>query len=173
MVKNIYNRFILLLKLIPMTFYHILQVKAAWLTALAGIIIVSCSMQKPQQITQGIEGQVTRLSGNQMPMKGRPQAKGKGLVADIFIYPATTVQQAEGQIPLFNAIKTKQLAQTKSDSTGHYKISVPAGKYSVFVKFNGQFFASETDDKGILNPTEVETGKITQRNITVNVGATY
>ncbi|WP_311949490.1 hypothetical protein [Mucilaginibacter terrae] len=156
-----------------MKFNSFWYIKIIGIVLITGIIIISCSMQKPQQITQGIEGQVTRLSGNQMPMKGRLPAQGKGLLADILIYEATTIQQTEGQIPLFNNIKTHKIGQTKSDSTGHYKISLPPGNYSVFMKFNGKFFASETDGKGTLNPAEVINGKITQRNITVNVGAAY
>jgi len=130
-------------------------------------------MQKNKQISQGIEGQITRVTGNQMPMKGRPAQKGKGIITDVFIYAATTVQQAQGQMPLFTHISGKPVAQTKSNSTGHYKVALPAGKYSVFVKIGEQFFASETDGQGILNPVEVTTGQVVKRDVTVNIAAAY
>lgn len=153
--------------------YYNLLIKRQLIIILTLVAIISCSMQKNKQVSQGIEGHIIRVSGNQMPMKGRPAAKGKGIIAEVFIYTATTVQQAQGQMPLFNQINGKAVVHTKSDSTGNYKVALPAGKYSVFIKTNGQFFAAETDGQGILNPAEVTTGQVTRRDITFNIGVAY
>ena len=145
--------------------------------AIAVLTTIACTMQKTnlvKPIEQGIEGHIYLVTGNQMPMKGKPvQRHGKGIVREVWIYKATTMQQAEGQTPLFTKISTSLAAKVKSDSTGHYQAALPAGLYSVFVKERNQFFASETEGEGILNPAEVVAGKVTSRNVTVNIGAAY
>jgi len=148
-------------------------IKRQLIIILTLVAVISCSMQKNKQISQGIEGRITRVSGNQMPMKGRPAPKGKGMVAEVYIYTATTVQQARGQMPLFDQVNGKPVLQTQSDSTGNYRVALPAGKYSVFVKVGEKFFAAETDGQGILNPAMVTTGQVTRRDIVVNIGAAY
>lgn len=148
-------------------------IKRLFTIILTPIVIISCSMQKRLQISQGAEGHITHLTGNQMPMKGRPQSKGKGIIADVVIYKATTVQQAQGQMPLFTQISGQPVAQIQSDSTGHYKVALPVGKYSVFVKVGEQFFAAETDGQGTLNPVEVTTRQIAKRDVVINIGAAY
>lgn len=139
--------------------------------------MVSCAVQKQQVVTkinEGIEGYIYKVSGNQMPMKGKPiKAKGKGMVSEIWIYKATTLQQVQGRMPLFNRINTLLAIKVKSDSTGYYQATLPAGVYSVFVKEGNQLFAAETDGQGILNPAVVTAGKITSRNITLTTGALY
>ena len=147
------------------------------LLAIAVLTIIACTMQKTnlgKPIKQGIEGHIYLVTGNQMPMKGKPiQRHGKGIVREVWIYKATTMQQAEGQTPLFTKINTSLAAKVKSDSTGHYQAALPAGLYSVFVKEGNQYFASESDGTGTLNPAEVLTAKVTTRNITVNHDAAY
>jgi hypothetical protein len=153
---------------------YILKLKPLALIMLA---MVSCSAQKKQAagpITQGINGYIYQVTGNQMPMKGKPvQRHGKGIVREVWIYQATTAQQVQGQIPLFNKINTRLAIKVTSDSTGHYQAALPAGLYSVFVKEGEQFFASETDGPGIINPAQVVADKVTNKNVTVNIGTAY
>jgi hypothetical protein len=137
------------------------------------VALASCAMQKIPA-GQGIEGFVYQASGNQMPMKGRPvSAKSKGITREIWIYEATPLQQAEGRLPLFNRINTRLISKTRSDSTGHYQVNVPAGRYSVLVKEGQQFFAAETNGIGTLTPVEVLHGKMSRRDVIVNLQASY
>lgn len=140
------------------------------------LTIISCAMRRtgqPGNLAQGIDGYIYQVSGNQMPMKGKPRSKGKGVVRQVYIYKAATIADANGTIPLFNKINTKLIIQVTSDSTGHYKAELPVGKYSVLVKEGEKYFASETDGQGVLNPVDVTKGKIARRDVTVNVGAAY
>jgi len=152
-----------------------LTVYAACFIAVAAVAMFSCTMQKSTQarIKQGIEGNVFKVSGNQMPMKGAKRAEPKPLVCEVYIYNATTAQQTQGQGTLYSQINTKLVTKIKTDSTGHYKEELPPGLYSVFVKEGNQYFASESDGTGTLNPARVATGKVTTRNITVNHDAAY
>jgi hypothetical protein len=143
---------------------------------ITGMALISCGMQKATQsspLTQGIEGFVYLATGNQMPMIGQPRNQPKGIPTDVYIYKATSAQQATGSAPLFTEISSKLVAHVKSDTSGHYQVALPAGQYSVLVKHKGSYFSSESNDKGILTPADVTAGAITRRNVTVNVGAAY
>jgi hypothetical protein len=142
---------------------------------IAAITLFSCTMQKTTQVSlnQGIEGNIYKVSGNQMPMKGTQRNKPKALICEVYIYQATTAKQAQGQGTLYSHISTKLVSKVKTDSTGHFQAELPAGLYSVFVKEGNQYFASESDGTGTLNPAEVATGKVTTRNVTVNFDAAY
>ena len=108
-----------------------------------------------------------------MPMKGGERSKPKPQISEVYIYQATTVKQVQGQGTLYSYINTELVAKVKTDDNGHYRIALPVGLYSVFVKEGNLYFASESDGSGTLNPAEVVAGKITTRNVTVNHDAAY
>lgn len=138
------------------------------------IFLFACSGLKPGlQTTQGLSGYIYLLQGNQMPSPGRAISKGRGVSREIFIYAPTNIRQTTGSSPMFNHINTRLITQTKSDSTGFYSINLPAGKYSVFIKDDGKFFASESDGTGILNPVQIGPNHITRKDFTINNRAVY
>lgn len=147
------------------------------LSALTLFITVSCKTQKTvnsKNIRQGVEGYIYELTGNQMPMKGKPANSGKhGVKREIYAYRATTLQQVQGSTPLFDKVNTTLVLKIMSDKDGHYEASLPIGSYSVFVKEDGKLFASETDGAGILNPITVTHNTITHRDITITVNAAF
>jgi hypothetical protein len=141
---------------------------------ISGILLVACHSLKPAtQIKQGISGFVYRESGNQMPAPNRPTRAPKGISCELYIYLPATFKQTEGSNPVFMKINTKLITVAHSDSTGHYAVDLPPGKYSVFIKQADQYFASESDGDGILNPVEVKPGKVTVKDWKLRVGAVY
>jgi hypothetical protein len=138
------------------------------------IFLFACSgLKSAQPVSQGLSGYIYLVRGNQMPSPGRPISKGRGVSRDIYIYEPTSVSQTQGTSPVFDAIKTRLIAHTKSDTTGRYHINLPVGKYSVFVKDNGKFFAAESNGEAILNPVEVFVKTFTQKDIIINNKAAY
>jgi hypothetical protein len=141
------------------------------------LITASCKTPKKgdsQNLRQGVEGYIYELTGNQMPMKGKPTNSNKhGVKRDIYIYKATALQQTQGKTPLFDQVNTPLVFKTISDRNGHYKANLPQGTYSVFVKEDGKFFAAETDGSGILNPVTVTSNTTTLRDITITVDAAF
>ena len=141
------------------------------------LISVLCSActasQSKKQPAQGLSGTIYLVTGNQMPTIGRPQSKGRGVARDIHIYQSTSLSQTNGTSPLFTSIKTKLIAQTKSDSTGHYTVKLPVGKYSVFIKEGEQFFAAESDGTGALNPVEISLNALAKKDFIINHAAAY
>lgn len=139
-------------------------------------VISSCGLRNNQSSAsdQGIEGKITLREGNFMPGPGSSQPAAKGVKRKIFIYAVATAAQAAGQSPLFTAVQTRLVTTTESDATGVFKCKLPAGKYSVFTgEENNQLFSSLSNEKGELSPVEVEPGKFSVLNITVDYKAVY
>ena len=139
------------------------------------IFLFACSgLKQGMQNGEGLlSGYIYLQQGNQMPSPGRVTGKGRGVSREIFVYATTTISQATGSAPMFDHISTRLIMRTKSDTTGHYSINLPAGKYSVFIKEEGKFFASESDDKGALNPVEITQNHILKKDFTINYRAAY
>ncbi len=148
-----------------------------FISALTLLVTVSCKTQKSgnsKNPSQVIEGYIYELTGNQMPIKGKPTNRNKhGVKREVYFYKAASLQQTEGSIPLFDKVNTPLVMKTTSGKDGHYKASLPAGSYSVFVKENGKLFAAETDGPGTLNLVIVMPNTITRHDITITVNAAF
>jgi len=124
------------------------------------------------QNSEGITGYVHVLKGNQMPMNGKAESAGRGTLCEVYIFPAVPVSNAVGTNPLFNNINARLVATVKTDSTGHYTVHVPPGKYSLFVKEDKGFFSNEIDD-GCLTPVNVHAHQLAVKNINVTIQSTF
>ena len=133
----------------------------------------ACSTLKPVQKNGELSGYIYLLKGNQMPSPGRPLSKGHGVSRDIYVYEPTPISLTLGASPIFTQIKTGLITHIKSDSTGHYALSLPAGKYSVFVREGIGFFAAENDGSGVLNPVEVIKNTSLKKDFIIAAGAVY
>ena len=124
---------------------------------------------------QGVKGYVTELVGDQMPGPGKEKNPGKPLSTTVYVYEATKFEQVErkNEETFYSAIKTRLVKTVDSDKEGFFAVELPAGKYSVFTKVDGKFFASVFDGDGTIAPLVVEENKITVINIIVNAKATY
>ncbi len=142
------------------------------------LTIVACSSgktTKSQQIKQGLEGRLLLETGNRMPMKGAPPYQPKGIRDSVFVYEPTNTSQVArvGTSPIYTAIYTKRVASLMTDSTGGFRVALPAGSYSLFVKQGNHYFANQFDTANNIALITVERRKLTRVNITVNSGATY
>ena len=118
-------------------------------------MVSCCFIVKPLQISavnQGISGFVTELKGNQMPMKGVDPMPPKGLAA---------------------IIQTKRLATIQTDSVGAFRIALPVGKYSLFIKSGESYFANDFNQFNNICLIEVEAQKWTTARIVLNSAASY
>ena len=151
------------------------------------ITIVACSSGKTakfhpgpvdevsQLVQEGISGWVYQESGNRMPMIGAEPQKPKGLSTTIYIYELTNLGQTSrvGITPFYKAIHTKPIATAHSDSTGAFTIRLAAGRYSLFVKQGGRFFANSFDSDNNIAPVTVVKGKLSPVKVMVNPDAVY
>ncbi|MDB5209844.1 MAG: carboxypeptidase regulatory-like protein [Sediminibacterium sp.] len=126
-------------------------------------------------ITQGITGTITEATGNQMPMKDGPPPFARGILTTVLVYEPTNISQVSraGTSPLYTAISTKQVASVDTDSTGAFKIELPAGSYSLFIRQGKQFYANLYDAKNNIALFTVEEGKLTRADLKVSLKASY
>jgi len=119
---------------------------------------------------QGIEGTVFSKGGNLMPAPNRkPSPQKNGVRATIYIYELTNISQVDrvGQAPYYQAIHTRLIQQADTDDKGHFKVLLPAGRYSIFTKKGDLFYASQRDEKNNIAPVEVLPGKMTKVDCSV------
>lgn len=120
-------------------------------------------------VHQGIEGTVYVRSGNQMPSPGRPRPVPRGIQTTLYVYELTNITQVArvGQSAYYQSIRTKLVRAVETDSLGHFRIGLPVGRYSLFTKKNGNFYASVFDMENNIAPVEVMEGKMTQVDCTM------
>ena len=122
---------------------------------------------------QGIKGQVFWLSGNQMPGPGRKAAPNLGISREILVYELTTKEDATQHETFFTDIRTQLVATVISSDDGRFKVKLPPGQYSVFVKEPSGLFANLINTSGEINPVTVEPKKFTWLSITVDYEAVF
>jgi hypothetical protein len=127
------------------------------------------------QIAQGIVGEVTEITGNQMPMVGAPTPTPKPIKTTVYIYDSTHISKVKqiGTSPLFSMVNTRLVQKLDTNEAGRFSAELPAGTYSVFVLKGGAFFANQFDEKNNIGLCRVEVGKQTRLQISVNTDASY
>ena len=117
-----------------------------------------------------LSGTVIFWEGNFMP--GNSTGTKTPVVRDILIYEPTSIYEvSQAHVvpdPFYADIQTKLVATTTSDTNGHFSLSLPAGRYSLFVKEDGLFY-SNSFESNIIDPVTVTTGETT----TVEFDITY
>lgn len=122
---------------------------------------------------QGIKGKVVWVSGNQMPGPGRKATEATGIKREILIYEPTLMNEAVRNGSLYSEIRTKIVTQTTSKEDGSFRIKLPPGEYSVFIRENEGYFANLFDGKGRINIIEVKRGQFSEVTIRVDYQAAY
>ena len=122
---------------------------------------------------QGIKGQVFWLSGNQMPGPGKLSSPQQGIAREVFIYNAANQKDTPSQDGFFKEVNSVFVMKTTSSSDGSFKIKLPPGRYSVFVKEEKGLFANLFDSEGCINCVSVREKKYSWITITVDYEAAY
>jgi hypothetical protein len=113
---------------------------------------------------QGLEGIARRKTGNHMPAPQVHPGPGPGVRATICVFPLTNANQVTGAgaTGLYSSVHTSLVRQTDTDDSGHFRIFLPPGTYSVFTKKGSLFYATRRDEKNNIAPVEVLPGKMTR-----------
>jgi len=113
---------------------------------------------------QGIKGVVRMVSGNQMPAPGVKRVPLPSVKARVYVFELTNISQVvqKGSSPYYSAVHTRLVTVADTDSTGHFCVCLPEGRYSLFTRRDEWYFASRRDVDNNLAPAEVSKGKMTQ-----------
>jgi hypothetical protein len=122
---------------------------------------------------QGLQGTVYGVMGNQMPMKGAIQSGGKGVAVTVLIFAITNQSQTSesSNTGYYSTVNTQELARVKTNKEGYFKIALPIGKYSLFIKTDKGFYANLRDQFNNLAAFEVVAGEYTNVKLTLQNGA--
>ncbi|AHM63092.1 hypothetical protein D770_24235 [Flammeovirgaceae bacterium 311] len=144
-----------------------------------GITLMANGCQ--ENVKQGVAGRVLWIEGNQMPTivneenpaATRQRPEPAGVEREVYFYELTPMDQATSNGVFFSDIQTKLVEKVKTDKEGNFAVSLPEGRYSVFVKEDQGLFANSMDGQGHINPVEVNKDEITELKLEVNYKAAY
>lgn len=153
------------------------------LTVVAIVLITGCNdlgsgyripPDTSNQVTidQGIWGNVWFWEGNFMP--GSATGTITPVEREILVYEATrydSVVLTGGGF--YRAILTRFVARTRSNKTGFYEVSLPPGKYSLFVVEDTLYYANPSDGAGHIQPGTVVASQVTKVQIDIDYRAAY
>ncbi len=139
---------------------------------------IACLSTKKLNITtagQGITGYVVENQGNRMPMKGIEQKISKGFVCTIIIFEPTSINETTPHniSNLYEIIHTKQVSLVETDSSGHFSVDLPAGKYSLFIRLGNKYYANLFNQFNQIGLFEVLPNKYTEAKLIMNKTATF
>jgi hypothetical protein len=132
------------------------------------IFSAGCLSQK-----QGISGMVFWVAGNQMPGPNKKSPSPQPIERDIYIYEPVKLSDTKRANGFYSEINAKLVTKVKSEPDGSFHITLPSGKYSVFVKEPGGFFATLLDGEGYINVIEVTKKEFSKTVLNVNYEAAY
>lgn len=124
---------------------------------------------------QGIEGYVFRISGNQMPSPDVKPNPLKGIKTTLYIFDLTNLVQVtrQDQSSFYSSVHSKLIKKIETDSTGYFKVELPAGRYSLFTKKGTLFFANWFDGNNNIAPVQVLPQKMTKVEFKIDYDAYY
>ena len=150
------------------------------------ILICGCSgnneSSSPSILTppydQGLTGRVEYWEGNFMPVV--PEQSPDGIITyverEICVFEKTSLDDVElageGNLCFYNKINTKLITKARSDENGNFKIGLPPGMYSVFVKENGTYYANGFSDDYIW-PVTIEENMFSEYDIKITYAACF
>jgi hypothetical protein len=124
---------------------------------------------------EGIKGNIYRVSGNRMPSPGEPRPAPRPLSTTLYIYELTNISQVKKaeKGSFYTTVSTRLIKEVKADKKGRFKVKLPPGQYSLFIKKDALFYANIFDDKNNLYPVTVEKGKYAAVDVKADYDAVY
>lgn len=146
-----------------------------WMALIPLVTTSGIELSISDESSQGIEGYIYRISGNHMPSPGVKPDKPKGTKTTLYIYPLTNLSQVsrQGNTSFYTSIQTKLVKKIKSDSSGYFKVNLPVGKYSLFVKVDSLYYSNLFDGENNIFPVNVFSNKMTKIEFKMDHDAVY
>ena len=70
-------------------------------------------------------------------------------------------------------IPTALVTAVRSDQNGYFEVELPQGRYSLFVREGGYYYANLIDGEGYVFPVEVKEGEAAGIQFDITYMATY
>ncbi len=147
-----------------------MKVPSATILLLSVLVLPTFGQKK---LKQGIEGKVFWVEGNQMPGPDKVASPEMGVEREILVYEATRMADVKMEGMFFTEISTKMVAQLASRPDGSFKMRLPPGQYSVFVREPNGLYANLFDSNNLINPVIVKPKAFTWLTIAIDYKAAY
>ena len=136
------------------------------------VLLIFSSFHTLHAQQQGVNGQVFWIYGDQLPgpEKRNPM---QGVVRQIDVYELTTLADVDQDNGFFKKVYTRFVTSTISKEDGTFKIKLPPGKYSLFVKEEKGLYANLFDSDKNISPITVKPKQYSWMTITIDYEATY
>lgn len=126
-------------------------------------------------VEQGVAGKVEIWEGNFMPMVNGPP-RGKITPAAgrrVRIHEPFNSREFGKFDAIQDTIPTRLIAETRTDSSGEFFLSLPAGTYSIFVEEGERWYFNGWDGDGFQGLVRVDSGKVTKQDIRIMIKAVF
>jgi hypothetical protein len=134
---------------------------------------VGCLLFSAIHAQQGINGRVLLREGNQMPAPGEKPAPPRPVKRTILIYELTNQAQAVSENGVFTSVKTNLVKQTRSKKNGRFRVTLPPGRYTVFVREPDGLYANQWDANANIQPVTIVAGEFAELMIEISRTATF
>lgn len=113
--------------------------------------------------------------GNQMPSPDVPIQGNPGVSVPIYFFEPIDMQKVTPGVGIgeFTSVVVAPIRTVQSAKDGRFKLKLPAGRYSVLLGKNGQYYSTVYDLDGTINPIVVEKGKKNEWVFRADWEATY
>jgi hypothetical protein len=89
-----------------------------------------------------------------------------GIKREVVIHQLTTLWQAKHENGIFTTVPTEMVMSVMTENDGSFKVKLPPGEYSVFIKEGGALYANLFEQNRI-NPVVVKPKQYSWVTITV------
>lgn len=115
-----------------------------------------------------LQGYVNEVRGNQMPSPDESRPGKIPVNTTVYVHALTNIKDTRYREPgKYLNIATPLITTVTTDSAGYFKIQLPPGKYSLFVKVDGLLYATLQDGDGNIFPVEIKKRKTTKTEFTI------
>ncbi|MEB3181775.1 MAG: hypothetical protein VKL59_22490 [Nostocaceae cyanobacterium] len=121
-----------------------------------------------QSDTQGIQGSVVRLSGNQMPTIGVPRSQNppQPVQTTVWVFSGRINSDASPFWSVNQAQKHPHLRQkVQTNPQGQFSVNLPPGEYTLFAQYGDNLYLNSFLGDGSFSTVQVTPNKMTETQL--------
>lgn len=130
--------------------------------------------------TQGIQGTVVQITGNQMPMVGQKKAVPQPISATVWVFYGRIKPPSDRWLVSEAQTSQNWITAVATDANGRFTIGLPAGEYTLLVQYepeaNGKsayLYSNAYTKEGEYKSVVVEPTKVTEVSLTNTEKVTF
>ena len=137
------------------------------------MLFTSCASIPKASPVPNFVGHVYERKFNNMPMSDKPSSKGSPLGTTVYVYEATSLNQLNGgavlrQHSFASSIQSNAIDSVISDQLGAFQFNLKPGNYSVFVKYNSNYYIPFFSGVNWVSIIEIKANEVNKMDIVVN-----